>query len=154
MEQTQAKFEGWAIVELMGHQREVGFVTTQYFGDKAMFQIDSPELPDRDYTLKRPEWGIRTTSGEHTDAPKGSTVRRPGIPAKTRIVNPAAIYALNPCTEETAKKAMDDESPRGLILLSVPDEKPAELTAGDPMQPECDCGAGECCAVCDPEYPI
>src|SRR6185503_17566110 len=31
-EPSQANFEGWAIVEMMGHQREIGFVTTQAFG--------------------------------------------------------------------------------------------------------------------------
>ena len=28
-EAKQAAFEGWAVVELMGHQKEVGFVTTE-----------------------------------------------------------------------------------------------------------------------------
>ena len=38
MEQTNARFEGWALIELFGHGHEAGFVTTQYYGDKAMFQ--------------------------------------------------------------------------------------------------------------------
>lgn len=32
METPQNHLETWAIVELMGHQKEVGFVTTQYYG--------------------------------------------------------------------------------------------------------------------------
>jgi hypothetical protein len=31
MEQ-QATFEGWAVVELFGHSREIGYVKTEYFG--------------------------------------------------------------------------------------------------------------------------
>ena len=30
--ETPEQFEGWAIVELFGHQREIGYVTTRYFG--------------------------------------------------------------------------------------------------------------------------
>lgn len=53
--QSNSTFEGWAVVELFGHQREVGFVTTQVFGAAVLFRIDTPELSDREYTLERPE---------------------------------------------------------------------------------------------------
>lgn len=57
-EQQQANFEGWAIVEMMGHQQEIGFVTTQAFGQAVLFRIDQPELGERDVTLNRPEWMV------------------------------------------------------------------------------------------------
>lgn len=31
MSEEQSKFNGWAVVEIMGHNREIGFVTTEYF---------------------------------------------------------------------------------------------------------------------------
>lgn len=31
-EQQQAKFDGWAIVDVMGHQRYAGYVTTEAYG--------------------------------------------------------------------------------------------------------------------------
>lgn len=130
MEQSQAKFEGWAMLELFGHQSEVGFVTTQYFGGAAMFQVDIPELPEREYELERPAY-VDTGNGSDTWAPKGAKVRRKAVPARTRLISPGAIYALNPCTEETARKAIERNSPRGIILLDIPDEKPV-LTAGEP----------------------
>ena len=36
-EVKQGTFSGWAIVEMMGHRREAGFVTTQAFGQAVLF---------------------------------------------------------------------------------------------------------------------
>jgi hypothetical protein len=55
--QAQAKFEGWAVVEMMGHQKEIGFVTTEYFGG-AVILLDIPQqqLPaNSDTTNPDPE---------------------------------------------------------------------------------------------------
>lgn len=62
-------------------------------------------------------------------APVGSQVKRPGIPAKSCLVGPASIYALNPCTEETARRAINEGIHRPLMLLSVPEH--AQLKAAD-----------------------
>ena len=45
---NDTKLNEWAVVERMGHQKKVGFGTTQYYGDKLMFQVDIPELPERE----------------------------------------------------------------------------------------------------------
>jgi hypothetical protein len=71
MEQEQSSFSGWAVVELFGHQREVGFVTTQAFGQAVMFRIDEPELDgDREYATERP------TYVDGRMAPTGTVVKR------------------------------------------------------------------------------
>jgi hypothetical protein len=44
IDQQQAKFEGYALVEIMGHQRVAGFVTTEYFGNVAVFHVVMPEV--------------------------------------------------------------------------------------------------------------
>src|SRR5437762_9958123 len=103
MDEQQSTFEGWAIVELMGHRREIGYVTTEHYGAAALFRVDSPAFEERDYELKRPQW-VRTDTGVDREAPAGSKVRRMGIPAKSCLVGPASIYALNPCTEATARQ--------------------------------------------------
>jgi hypothetical protein len=121
----QSKFEGWAILELMGHRREIGFVTTEHYGAASLFRVDSPEFEEREYELARPEW-VRTEQGVDRLAPIGSKVRRPGIPARSCLVGPGSIYALNPCTEETARKAIEQGIHRPLILLSVPER--AQIT--------------------------
>lgn len=145
MEQVQAKFEGWAIVEMMGHNREIGYVTTEYFGGAALFRIDTPEITEREAELKRPEY-LDTDKGYRL-WPAGTKVKRSAIPAKTRLVSPNSLYALNPCTEETARKAIEESVPRKLILLHIPDDKqpklalPGEGCCGECGRPEdeCDC---------------
>lgn len=143
MDQQQAKFEGWAVVEMMGHQREIGFVTTEYFGGAALFRVDSPEIPEREFELKRPEYiGYKVI-------PAGSKVKRPAIPAKSRLVAPGALYALTPCTEETALKAIEELKERPLILLEI---KQRALPAGidEEIIDGCHCEGEEACEVCEP----
>jgi hypothetical protein len=130
MDQQKSKFEGWALVEMMGHQREIGFVTTEYFGGAALFRVDSPEISERDYELKRPEY--LTVEDSCRLCPIGTQVRRPAIPAKTRFVAPAALYALTPCTEETARKAIEETVPRSPIVLHIPEGATKRLVPGEP----------------------
>ncbi|MGH9522212.1 MAG: hypothetical protein ACRD3E_06745 [Terriglobales bacterium] len=134
-EQAQASFKGWAIVELMGHQREIGYVTTEYFGPAALFRIDSPEIPEREFELTRPEY-VETEDGDRV-APRGAKVKRSAIPARTRMVAPGALYALNPCTEEAARKAIENAVTRRLILLDVPKEVQGQLPPA-PIEAEYD----------------
>ncbi len=115
MSEDQGKFEGWAIIEMMGHRREIGYVTTEHFGAASLFRVDSPVFEEREFELTRPQW----VDGQQ--APVGSKVKRTAIPAKSCLVGPSSIYALNPCTEETARKAIEDGIHRPLILLSVPE---------------------------------
>lgn len=124
MEQAQARFEGWALVELMGHQREAGYVSTQYFGDKAMFQIDVPEIEARKETTEKPVWGPERL------LPVGSVIEREAIPGRTRLVNPSAVYALNPATEETVRKAVASSQSREIKVISIPEVAERTLLPG------------------------
>ncbi len=36
--------KAWALVELFGHQRIVGYLTTQNFGTGVLFRVDVPDL--------------------------------------------------------------------------------------------------------------
>lgn len=109
----QSNFTGWAIIELMGHQREIGYVTTEVYGQAVLFRLDQPELPEREFTLRHPE------SVEGHWAPAGSVVKRPVSPSRTRLIAPAALYAINPCSEEAARAALE-RTPRPLILVNMP----------------------------------
>lgn len=112
--QTQSNFAGSAIVEMMGHQREIGYVTTQTFGQAVLFQIDTPELPEREHTLTSPEYV------EGRLAPVGTKVHRAAVSARSRLVSPGSLYAINPCTEEAAREAVERTTQRPLILLELP----------------------------------
>lgn len=147
MEEQTARFEGWAIVEMMGHRREIGYVTTEHYGAASLFRIDSPEFQEREFTLGRPEYiGGRM-------APAGSTVKREAIPAKSCLIGPGSVYALNPCTEETARKAIEQGIHRPLILLSVP-ERPQIASGQDGEdEEEQNCNEQNCNVEYHPDDP-
>jgi hypothetical protein len=128
--ETQNKFEGWAVVELFGHAKAIGFVTTECYGQAVLFRVDTPELPEREFILDRPavtnSWIV--SDGRVLNAgwtPAGSKVRRAAVPGASRLVGPAAIYSIVPCTEETAREAIDKLIERPLILLEPPKQNEA-----------------------------
>ena len=134
-EQQQANFEGWAVVEMMGHQREIGFVTTQAFGQAVMFRVDTPDLPEREFTLTAPEW----VDGAWTQA--GAVVKRVATPARSRLISPGSLYAINPCTEEAARTAIEKTQQRPLMLISAAPK--TALPAPEPEDPD-----DPCCSNC------
>jgi hypothetical protein len=101
MEQQQANFSGWARVELLGHQSETGYVTTVYFGGAALFKVDVPEVPEKERISDHPGWL------EGKLCPTGTKVTFAAVPGYTRFISPAALYALNPCSEEVARKVIE-----------------------------------------------
>ena len=114
MEQSQASFSGWALIEIMGHQHEAGYVTTEYYGDKAMFRVDVPEIPAREETLTRPQW---------TDTellPIGAVIQKEAIAGRTCMLNPGAIYRMNPATEEAVRAAIAANQRRAIKVISLP----------------------------------
>jgi hypothetical protein len=134
MEQPEnyAGFIGWAIVELFGHQREIGYVSSRYFGTSCMFHIDVPGLPEREYTLKRPQYV------DHTWTPEGAKVRKGATAGRTRFVGPGAIYALNPCSAEAAYAALEEMTEREVVLLELPKEMAKlPMPSNEPMCEEC-----------------
>ena len=73
----QTKFEEWAVLELFGHQRLAGLVTEVQLGGASFVRVDVPDVE-----------------------------KEPGAPVKlTKYLNPSAIYAITPVTEETARAA-------------------------------------------------
>ena len=132
-----SSFEGWAVVEMFGHAKEIGYVTTEAFGAAVLFRCDTPELPEREFVLERPEY-IYDDRDIARMRPAGSKVKRPGSPAKTRLIGPGAIYSITPCTEETARRAIEQFARRPLILLELPKEEQRALpaTTSDPETPD------------------
>ena len=144
METEQAKFEGWAIVEMMGHQREIGYVTTEAYGVAVLFRIDVPEIPAYEFILKRPEYGSDGLGGERY-LPVGTKVQREGTQGRSRLVSPAALYAMNPCTQDAAVAALKAASSRPLICIELPKERllaiPGENVAAEEEGVCTECGA-------------
>jgi hypothetical protein len=75
MQTEKQGFDEWALVEIMGHQRIAGRVTEQEIGGQKFVRVDVPEV-----------------EGKHAT-----------IPAMTKFLGAASIYAITPMTEETAR---------------------------------------------------
>lgn len=125
----QSKFEGWAIVEIFGHQRYAGMVSTQVFGSACMFRVDVPELPAREEIVER-----RRYDDNGRMVPAGSVFKYGRIQGYTKLFGVGAIYALTPCTEAFAMKALEQMASRPLITVDIPEHlKQKELAAPDAL---------------------
>lgn len=71
------QFSGWAIVEVMGHNKYIGLVEETTLAGAGVLRVDVPEVP-------------------------GCGPGRSGIRAFTKYIPPASLYALTPVTEEEA----------------------------------------------------
>ena len=124
----QQSLDMWAIVEVMGHKRYAGHVTEQAIGSAALIRVDVPatEQPERN------TWSqlipARTTA------------------AYSKLIGPASIYQITPCTEEVARKAaVVIESDNDPIPVAIPEthriapplaslDDDAELDDGDEIE--------------------
>lgn len=77
-------FEGWAILELMGHRRLAGRVSEATIAGGSFVRIDVPNY--RDVSPDMPEGPLE-----------------PGDIQATQFYSPAAVYCITPTTEETAR---------------------------------------------------
>lgn len=125
METPQNQLATWAVVELLGRTREVGFVTTQYYGSACMFKIDVPELPEREITLTSPTWA----AGKHV--PIGTVVKRAAEPGRSRLVGVPSVYALNPCDREMAIAILEESSTSEMQIVSLAGAKQLPLCVAD-----------------------
>lgn len=116
-DQAQASFNGWAKVEVMGHQTHIGYVRTEAYGQAVMFRIDTPELPEREYVLPEPAY----VRGSWT--PAGTTVKREAVPGCSVLVGAGSIYRILPCDETAALRAIEQNGRTELKVISLPPEK-------------------------------
>ena len=120
-EQQQATFEGWAIVDVLGHQRYVGYVTTEAYGQAVLFRIDVPALEERERVTKQPGY-----VGDNY-CPPGTTVKEGSVAGYTKLVGSGSIYTITPCTKEAALKAVEDMQRRPLMNVTLPPDAQTAL---------------------------
>jgi hypothetical protein len=118
-QQEQARFEGWAIVDMLGHLRYAGYVRSDLYGTTALFRVDVPELPEREEILEYSQY-LRDTEGNYDLRPGGSRVKYKGAPASTKLVGAGAIYCISPCSKEEVLKAIEMDSHEQPTLVSLP----------------------------------
>jgi hypothetical protein len=128
-EQKQSTFDGWAIVDVLGHQRYVGYVTTEAYGQAVLFRIDVPALEERERVTKRPGY----IGSDYY--PAGTTVKEGAVEGYTKLIGSGSIYAITPCTKEAALKAVEDMQTRPLMLVQLPPDRalPPESPVHEPV---------------------
>lgn len=103
-------FAEWAIVEVMGHKRFAGYVTEQTIGGSSFVRVDVPDVA--------------------TNEPGKS------LPAFTKLLGAGSIYAITPCTEETARAFAKQSQERAFATyeaprLPAPNTQPAAVQYDD-----------------------
>jgi hypothetical protein len=127
--EQQAHFEGWAIVDVLGHQRYVGYVTTEAYGQAVLFRVDVPALDERERVTKQPGYDA---GGRYL--PAGTTVTEGAVAGYTKLIGSGSIYTLTPCTKEAALKAVEQSQPRPLMSVALPPDRAlTEAQAADPF---------------------
>lgn len=127
-EEQQAQFNGWAKVEVMGHQSHIGYVRTEVYGQAVLFRIDTPELPQREYVLEEPAY----VEGRWTHS--GAKVSRAATKGCSVLVGAGSIYRICPCSEAAALKAIEANTRPELKLIELPPDK--ALPAGGDSEDE------------------
>jgi hypothetical protein len=77
--EPSSELKSWALIELFGHQRIVGFLSQQTFGTGVLFRVDVPDLT-RD----------------------GKTIRV----GFTRYFGLSAIYSITPVSEDIVRELL------------------------------------------------
>ena len=113
MTEKQNEFNGWAKVEVMGHQSHVGYVTTETYGAACLFRIDQPRMEAQRETLQSPRWVGDIYAGI------GSEVENPEIEPTSVLVGAGSIYRIIPCDEATARVVIRREQRRPLMVVKL-----------------------------------
>jgi hypothetical protein len=78
-EESGPELKNWALVELFGHQRIVGFLTQQTFGTGVLFRVDVPDLKKEEKVLRK---------------------------GFTRYFGLSSIYSITPIDEQTVRELL------------------------------------------------
>jgi hypothetical protein len=113
-ELPQSQFNGWAKVEVMGHQTHIGYVRTEAYGGSVLFRVDQPQLPEREFTLEEPAY----VDGKWTLA--GAKVKRAASEGCSVLIGAGSIYRIVPCTESAAMRALEAAERAELKLVELP----------------------------------
>src|SRR5574337_1084077 len=130
----------WAIVDLFGHQKIAGKLTTQTLGAAALIRIDVPEVVIPERTAKEYDYA----AGKYKEK---------AIPAYTkggytRFFGVGAIYSISPVNEELARRAVAAIDAEPVKPYEIP--QPLALPAGAPTEATdvAEPGESDCCPEC------
>jgi hypothetical protein len=112
MSDTETTFEGWAILELMGHRRLAGYVRPVEYAGTGLIRLDVPGYLHTEPTGEQEERG-----------------------AATQFYSPSALYCLTPTTEAIARRVSEARRPEPVTTWELPpaavDRLPEEAESAD-----------------------
>ena len=114
-DEQKPAFDGWAVVEQMGHNQYAGKVSEFQLGGASLIRIEVPEIPER----KR----MRTTHDYRTGECINQEETVPGRQAFTKFIGPASVFAITPCTEEVARKAAEGMRADPITCVAMPETR-------------------------------
>jgi hypothetical protein len=100
-------YQGWAILELMGHRRLAGYVQEQEIAGAAFLRLDVPD----------------------DDAPDAG-------PVMTQFYSAAAVYCLTPCTEQLARDVAKMGRPQPVRPWELPSVSSSAVDVDDNDDPD------------------
>lgn len=106
---AETPFEGWAILELMGHRKLAGFLSEQAIGGASFVRIDVPKAPPN------PSLDLRAL---------GDAERAAEAWAVTQFYAPSAVYCITPTTEDLARKVAAGAQPTPVTRYELPAATP------------------------------
>jgi hypothetical protein len=146
MTDQQSSFEGFAILEIFGHQKYAGYVKTEYFGSECMLRLDIPPLQERERVTKGGCYVLEHRDGQGNElrswVPPGSTVKEIATDGYSKMFGVKAIYSMTPCDEKACLAAVAELQPRPLMLVKLPEGKAlteSTCPACGLLQSECSC---------------
>lgn len=119
---TDATYEGWAILELMGHRRLAGYVREVELAGAGMLRLDIPGDGPCDCAT---EPVAHIEGMEHQDGCASLAN------AATQFYSPSALYCLTPTTEAIARSIAESSRPRPAHQWELPVARPVEPAPED-----------------------
>ncbi len=118
MAEEKPAFEGFAVVEQMGHNRYAGKISEFVLGGASLIRIEVPEIPERKVKRRR-AWDPNT--GEYYDKPQEVEETIPGRQAFTKFIGPNSVFSITPCTEEVARAAAEQMRAEPITCVQMPE---------------------------------
>lgn len=112
MSEQAEQWEGWAIVELFGHRKLGGHVSTEVIGGGEFLRLDIP--------------GPRSASSPHPiqdDEPEQWHA--------TQFYGPKAVYCITPVEESVARRYAATMQPRPVARYELPPAEPDDSDGDD-----------------------
>jgi hypothetical protein len=116
MPEQQPAFEGWAVLEQMGHNTYAGKISEFVLGGTSLIRIEVPEIPERTEKYQTYE---DTPAGCYTRVEKERVIH--GRQAFTKLIGPSSVFAITPCTEEVARAAAEKMRAEPITCVQLPE---------------------------------